>query len=275
MKSYDEIPQLPPPRFIEVEDCTLAYYVDGPVNGPALVLCHGLAAGGLQFARDLAHFADKGYRVIVPDLRGHGQSGVPRSDDLKSAYSVTQLANDLLAILDTEGVKQTAWVGNSLGGILALELMGREPERLSRVATFGTSFALSLPGYIKPGLVIGFKLLGKQTLARITAQATSRSEMARAIVYYTLLSARMSAVAEIADNVRSYDFRANAKKFRKPFLLIRGDRDKAVNKTLEKPLGAMRRRKNFTLVDLKDAGHCANIDQPARFHEIVMGFLSG
>lgn len=265
-------PQLPKARQIDADGFTLAYYTAGPEDGHPLVLCHGLAAGALQFADDMAYFADRGHRVIAPDLRGHGQSGVPAEDD-GTAYAIAQLADDLLRILDAEGVTRTDWVGNSLGGIIALDIMGRAPERLNRVVVFGTAFALDLPGLVVHGLALGYAAIGRPLLSRITANMTCPGTRARKIVYQTLMAARPEAVKDIATHVRCYDLTTNAQGFENPFLMIRADKDKAVNLALPKSIAAMTGRENFQLAHIEDAGHCANLDQPQAFRQIVMDFF--
>ncbi|MCS6762588.1 MAG: alpha/beta hydrolase [Candidatus Devosia symbiotica] len=62
-------------QFQAIDDTSLRYRDAGPLAGPTIVLCHGLAAGGNQFEVNAAHFATLGYRVLVPDLRGHSCSG--------------------------------------------------------------------------------------------------------------------------------------------------------------------------------------------------------
>lgn len=267
------LPQLPEARQVDAGGLTLAYYVSGPADGQPLVLCHGLAAGALQFAGDMTYFAEQGFRVIAPDLRGHGQSDVPTQDD-GTAYGIARLADDLLGILDAEGISRTDWIGNSLGGIIALDIMGRAPERLNRVVVFGTAFALDLPGLVVHGLTLGYAAIGRPLLSRITARMTCPGASARAIVYQTLLAARPEAVKGIAAHVRRYDLTANAVGFANPFLMIRADRDKAVNLTLPNSIAAMAGRENFKVIDIADAGHCANLDRPAAFRKILMDFLA-
>lgn len=60
--------------FAAADGVTIVYDDLGPRDGVPVVLCHGLAAAGEQMAADAAFFAERGYRVLVPDLRGHGRS---------------------------------------------------------------------------------------------------------------------------------------------------------------------------------------------------------
>lgn len=73
------------------------------------------------------------YRVIALDLRGHGRSEKPLH---ASAYSTAQMAEDVLAVLDEEGIQQARIAGYSMGGMVALHLLLDFPERV-RAAVIG------------------------------------------------------------------------------------------------------------------------------------------
>ena len=79
-------------------------------SGPPLLLAHGLMVTGDMFDTVVDQFATR-HRVIVPDLRGHGNSrGLP------PPYTVSQLALDLSHLLDHLGIPMTAVLGYSQGG---------------------------------------------------------------------------------------------------------------------------------------------------------------
>ncbi len=63
------------PQLTTDDGVRIAYDDLGPRAGVPVVLCHGLAAAGVQLAADAGYFAALGLRVLVPDLRGHGRSG--------------------------------------------------------------------------------------------------------------------------------------------------------------------------------------------------------
>lgn len=271
-KSNVVLPQLPPARFVTVGNYEIAYFVVGPQKGPPLVLCHGLGASGLQFVDDAKFFAEKGYQVIVPDLRAHGRSISPdeRQDD---EFTIAQLAADLIAILDAEGVTQTDWVGNSLGGIVALDIMARYPGRLKKFASFGTAYSLKTPSFTVPLMRFFYRLLGRELLARIGAPSTCKSSEARAIIYAMLRKMDMDATLRLVKHIGAYDLIENGYRFSNPILMIRGALDKAVNRALGPTLKRMQTRENFTRIDLDGVGHCANLDNPELVRETLLDFL--
>lgn len=271
-KAKPHLPELPPVRRVVVGDYTIAYFVTGPDDGQPLMLCHGLAANGLQFIEDAVFFGMQGFRVIVPDLRGHGRSTCPdvRTD---SDFSFPRMAADMIAILNAEQIGAIDWVGNSLGGILALSLMGTNRGRIKKFISFGTAFSLDAPKMLVPLIQLSYKIMGPEILARLGAPMTCRNAVARAVIYAMLREMDIDAVIRIAGHVGNYDLIAEAMRFDGPMLMIRGARDKSVNHALKPTLAAMRERDNFRMLELADAGHCANLDQPERVRNIILDFL--
>ena len=140
-------------HFTSSDGVRLAYEAFGDDNsGTPLVLCHGIAVNGLQFHEDAAWFSARGHRVLVPHLRGHGlsDSPVPVSRD---TLTVPRLAADLVEMLDDAGADKVHWVGNSLGGIVALEML--KAGRFATLTTFGTSYSIKLPFIFSFAPVVG------------------------------------------------------------------------------------------------------------------------
>ena len=249
----------------------LVYEDSGPPEGTSVVLCHGLAAARQQFAADAEYFAAQGHRVLVPDVRGHGQSGRPPSYDMK-LYTIGRMARDMFAMLDDAGVGPVHWVGNSLGGIIALEMVGREPERFRSLATFGTAYALDLPWPVAGSIPVLYRTLGARLMARITARMTTPDPDARKLVAGILHDFDPKVGRAVAENVRRYDLIQNAARFKGPVLLICGSLDRLVNRALPQTLRAMREHPDFEVVDLPDAGHGANLDRPDQVRRILTEF---
>lgn len=86
-------------------------------QGRPLVFIHGLMCSGLFFARQVDHFVDR-FRVIVPDLRGHGESDKPPSGHTVAAY-----AEDMHALFAELEVERPVVVGWSMGSMIAYELV--------------------------------------------------------------------------------------------------------------------------------------------------------
>ena len=100
----------------------------GDAGGPALVCLHGVNAHGRRFRRLAEERLAARFRVLAPDLRGHGFSG------WDPPWTFATHAHDVLETLDAAGVRRAPFVGHSFGGRLILELAVLDPDRLERVA---------------------------------------------------------------------------------------------------------------------------------------------
>ncbi|WP_305045093.1 alpha/beta fold hydrolase [Geoalkalibacter sp.] len=109
---------------------SLAYREAG--EGPALLLLHGWAQSSAVFAEVMPELA-RDFRVLAPDLRGHGGSA------LGERYALEDYAADVLEMLDLLGLGSLALGGWSLGGQVALRLAQSAPQRIRRLLLIGTT----------------------------------------------------------------------------------------------------------------------------------------
>lgn len=105
-------------------------------SGPTVLMLHGGgpgASGLSNYSRNAEALAAAGFRVLVPDLPGYGQSskGVDGSDPFGD------LATTMLALLDALDIPRAHVVGNSLGGACALRMALEQPQRVGRLVLMG------------------------------------------------------------------------------------------------------------------------------------------
>jgi len=258
-------------HFTSSDGVRLAYEEFGTGNsGTPLVFCHGIAVNGAQFHADAAWFAARGHRVLVPHLRGHGLSDSPVPVS-RQTLTLERLAADLVEMLDDAGADKVHWVGNSLGGIVALEML--KANRFATLTTFGTSYSIKLP---KVGAHIALPLwhraLGRQAAAGITAQFTSTDTAARRLIATMLRDMRIEVVAAIGANLTWYDLIEAGTSATLPILLIHCGRDRLVNVALWETLRRMRDKPNFHRTDLPMGGHCANLEVAEDFRAALLEF---
>ncbi len=174
-------------------------------------------------------------------------------------------------MLDDAGVSQVHWVGNSLGGIVALEMLAA--GRFATLATFGTTYRIRLPRIGGHRLLpMGHRLLGREAAAALTARNTSHDPATRTLVEKMLLELRPEVTAMLAGVLTRYDLIGKGAAATLPILLLRGGQDRLVNAGLGATLAAMRSKPNFRLVDLPSGGHCANLDAPDAFRAALLTF---
>jgi len=107
----------------------LRWHVTERGRGPTVLLIHGFTGRGTSWGRHSIALADR-FRVVTPDLPGHGRSATP-SDPARASVACT--ANDLATILARRGLAPAAVVGYSLGARIALRLAVSRPELVGRL----------------------------------------------------------------------------------------------------------------------------------------------
>lgn len=100
--------------------------------GPPLMFISGLGGVGRFWSAQVAAFAPR-FRVVLHDHRGTG-----RSSKSRIRYSIPQMAEDVLAVMDAAGVSCATMVGQSAGGAIGQYLAARHPERLERLVLSST-----------------------------------------------------------------------------------------------------------------------------------------
>jgi len=104
-----------------------------PDSSPPLVCLHGVTAHGPHFRRLAEERLAARYRVLAPDLRGHGRSG------WEPPWTIEAHLDDLV---ETLGERSAIWVGHSFGGRLVLELATRRPELVERAVLLDPAIQL-------------------------------------------------------------------------------------------------------------------------------------
>jgi len=114
--------------------------VTGPDDGHPVLLIHGFPDSGRLWSKQVGPLSDAGHRVIVPDLRGYGQSGKP--DDVDS-YNLMFLAADMGAVLDHLGVAKASVVGHDWGAAVAWGIASLAPDRVNKLVALSVGHPLS------------------------------------------------------------------------------------------------------------------------------------
>jgi pimeloyl-ACP methyl ester carboxylesterase len=140
-------------RFLEARGVRVRYYAGG--DGRAVVLVHGLGGAASNWV-DLAAVLAERHRVLIPDLPGHGGSS-----PLPAAPTLSAFADRVAVLLERERLARAVVVGHSLGGLVALRLACRFPERIGGLVLAGSAgfspssrraeHALLVSSLVRPG----------------------------------------------------------------------------------------------------------------------------
>lgn len=247
---------------VEVE-----HTVDGPEDAPVLVLSNSLGATRAMWDPQVPVLAER-YRVVTYDGRGHGTSPAPAGP-----YTLDDLVDDVVALLDRVGAQRAHVAGLSLGGMVALRLAAREPRRVHRLAVLCTSAKTEPQAY-------------RERAA--TARAAGTASFASAVVSRWLtpghaarhpdLVARLEAMVAGADDegyaacaevVGGIDLRDDLHRITAATLVVSGADDPALPPEHQRVIadgvaGA-------ELVSVSPGAHLVNLEQPLQVTGALLG----
>lgn len=238
------------------------YYEDAG-RGPAVLLSHGYSATSQMWTGQVAALQDR-YRVITWDMRGHGASDSPEAQD---QYSERHTVDDMAAILRECGVEQAVIGGLSLGGYMSLAFNLAYPAMVRALMLFDTG-----PGYKRDEPRAGWN---ETAVARAKAfEEKGLEAMGRSAEVQVSRHRSAAGLARAARGMLAqFDSRVidSLPTIAVPTLVLAGANDtpflNATDYMAAKIPGA-------TKVIIPDAGHAANIDQPAAFNAAVEAFLA-
>jgi pimeloyl-ACP methyl ester carboxylesterase len=248
----------------------LVYFLEHGA-GPPLLLIHGLMATGEMFAPIVEPLARR-YRVIVPDLRGHG-----RSRALSPPYTAAQMASDLSRLLEQLGIGSTAVLGYSQGGAVAQQLALDDPQRCSRLVLACTyafnmaSIRERVEGHLVPLLlnIIGMKRFAELVVSTGVKQV---SKERAALVARLIASQDRRVMVSAWRAAMAFDSRPRLAEISCPTLILAGSDDAAV------PLHHAHMLRDgiagAKLVILDGADHALLWARPEQFLAITQGFLA-
>lgn len=118
------------PVTVELENFKMAYMDVKPdsANGQTVLLLHGKNFNGYYWKEVIKHLSGRGYRVIVPDQLGFGES-----DRAKVSYSFSMMAYNTKKILDFLGIRKVNVIGHSMGGMLAARFTLMYPQAVGKL----------------------------------------------------------------------------------------------------------------------------------------------
>ena len=122
-------------KWVKVAGHRVHFYVEGPADGPVVMLIHGLGGRSDDWSNLAPYFAKAGFRVYLPDLPGYGRSEQPAD----FSYSVPDEAEAVVGFMDALGLKQVDLGGWSMGGWIVQLVTGEHPERVRKLMLFDSA----------------------------------------------------------------------------------------------------------------------------------------
>ncbi len=115
----------------------MCYCTCGPEDGVPLILIHGVTDSRISWSQAAPMFAEKGYRVYVPECRGHGKTDKP--DPGPEGYRIEMHRDDILAFMDALDIEKAHIVGHSQGSLICQLINLKAPERVLSTTLIDTT----------------------------------------------------------------------------------------------------------------------------------------
>jgi pimeloyl-ACP methyl ester carboxylesterase len=249
-------------------------YYESYGQGFPVVFLHPFSTNGSIWTFQTFSFA-RTHQCVVIDERGHG-----RSDKPQHGYTITEMAADVVAVLDAVKINTAVLVGNSIGGMITLQLNLDAPERVAGnvIVSSGTNLAAGMPP--EAGQAFQQDLVGafNGLIDNAIAAKTKREQPAVVDFIKALFLVEdnfpkhvfRAAMAD-PDGVFNWNISARLKDIKKPTLVLAGEEDQATpvaaNKFLSDNIPGAQ------LKVLKDVGHFYEVERPHEFNTDLQQFL--
>jgi pimeloyl-ACP methyl ester carboxylesterase len=272
-------------------------YVGAAGEGLTVVFAHGFCLNATSWHFQIKELADE-FRVVVYDMRGHGLSERPASDD----WSMEALSRDLASVIDAVGEEPVIVVGHSMGGMALLQYCELFPDsigsRVAGVVLVDTCARDVIGGMVPSAARIAMPAL--RLLERAATLAASRSPAAFdrirearsdlvellvrlmgfgpsapadqvAFMHSMLASVPAEVLVPVVQTLRTMDVSHALDSVDVPALVIVGSRDRLTPRAAARLLAT--NIHGAELVVVPQSGHMPMLEHPGPFNEIIRPFL--
>ncbi|MFJ9787107.1 alpha/beta fold hydrolase [Amycolatopsis sp. NPDC101161] len=252
----------------------------GPRDGHPVLLVHGHPFDRSMWRPQAGYLAERGYRVVTPDLRGYGDSDTEDTGDTKTGLDV--FAKDLVELADHLGLASFVLGGLSMGGQIVMQLANDHPERVrallladtfpgldtpeAKQARYDTADRIAEEGMERYTDELLPKMISKQTRAsRPDVEAHVRRMMRNA--------PRDGAAAALRGRAERPDYTPTLRHIGVPTLVVVGSEDEFTPVADAELIH--REVATSTLVVIEGAGHLPNLERETEFDDALSAFLTG
>ena len=260
---------------LKLENVNLFYQDIG--SGTPVVLIHGLTLSSSMWKPQIEYLSNS-FRLIIPDLRGHGKSTVP-----EHGYTIHDYASDIVQLISQLNLKKVHLIGLSIGGAIATELSAVYSHLLLSTTVISPMPQIFIPGddwdikvskfrrvMAKDGVkkAVENVLLKESIFGKINIGLNEWINLKKTILQFSgyplneKFSTRNNS-KRIMELLPTYD---------KPFMIITGENDiEKFHLAANTLKGAL---PNSQKISVKNAGHLCSIEQPEIINKILINFLN-
>jgi pimeloyl-ACP methyl ester carboxylesterase len=261
----------------------MAYAQNGAVKvfydtygqGTPIVFLHPWSTNGYIWYYQIFPFA-RTNQVVVIDHRGHG-----RSDKPAGGYSLQEHASDVRAVLDAEGIRKAILVGNSIGGMIAMQFTLDNPDRVTGlfILSSGTALGENMPKEAAAAFQSDYEgTFGALMEGAVSAKSKrERPEILEVMKAHFGVQSNFpkhvfdSALAD-PNGVFAWNIKSRLSSIKVPTLVVAGEEDQATpvaaNKFLADNIPGAK------LVTVKDVGHFHQLEKPLEFNATLQEFVN-
>lgn len=255
---------------VKVKGVSFAYRFDGPKDGRVVLLSNSLMSDLSMWERTVPALSDR-YRVLRYDTRGHGGSATT-----PGPYSISQLADDVIGMMDALEIGKVHFVGLSMGGMIGQQLGARYPHRVHSLALCDTASEMPPRNMWEERFAIarekGIAGLVDSTIRRwFNAAFIARDPQAIEGVREMILGTSVEGYVACASAVRDMAQTTMLLKVKAPTLVLVGRNDPAC--TVDQSIVLNRMIDGSQLAVIEDAAHLSNIEQPGVFNQTLRAFI--
>ncbi len=242
--------------------------------GPALLLGHSFLCSGAMWRAQVASL-ERRYRIVTPDLRGHGASA-----PTTTPFTLYDAVGDALAILDHLQVARAVWIGLSIGGMVALRAALRHPDRVAGLVLLDSD-AGEETGWHRlryRAMALGVRSIGMRpflpSIVRLMFGATTHREQAALVREWR---DRMAA-QDVPSMLRGLEallgrdsVLGQLGEITAPTLILAGAEDRALPPAVSRRIHERLPGSRFQ--EIAGAGHLAALERPEAVNHAILDFL--
>lgn len=254
----------------------VSIYFEETGSGLPVVLGHSFLCSGEMWRPQVGPLSER-FHVINIDGRGHGQSG-----PLSESFSLYDMVDDVVGVLDAVEVERAVWAGLSIGGMIAMRAAISVPDRVAGLILVDTHAGreTAFKKFKYRAMAVGVRIAGVEpflpAISKLMFGTTTRKQKPDLVASWKKRFAETDVPSmllglgalirrdSVVDQLPSVEF---------PSLVIVGDEDASLPPPLSREIANA--LPNASLVVIPAAGHLAALEKPDEVTRAMLGFLEG